>query len=260
MSGRVSKGAELPAGSAVISYGRGVYVIGPTKLSPDGGAVGPYVLRPVRTSDLSVGRPVPLLPACPTCYQFPSAFQPTGPHRGDLWVAAGAELRLVRPSTGAVVARVALTGTGGASGLAVEPDGRYLDVSTSSVAEGKYIGVLELSASNGTVVKRLVMPPAIVPPQLVAVPGGLWLSRRSGNAGTANFFREGSLKGRFYRRSLDARRAAPPRRRHDDGRPGDEGRRPCNFDQRCRGHLCPGDGGQSARLHYVREQRPLKFS
>jgi hypothetical protein len=257
VSGRVSKGAELPAGSAVISYGSGVYVIGPAKLGLEGGAVGPYVLRPVRTSDLSAGPAVPLFPACPTCYQFPSAFQPTDSHRGDLWVAASAELRLVRPSTGAVVARVVLTGTGGVSGLAVEPDGRYLDVSTSSVARGKYIGVIEVSASTATVVKRLVMPPAIMPPQLVAVPGGLWLSWRSGNAGTANFFREGSLQGRFYRSAPSTLVGPPLRRRHDDGRLGDEGRRPCHFDQRCRGHLCPGDRGQSAGLHYLRAQRPL---
>lgn len=186
-TGRLSKGADVPAGSALISYGQDVYVMGPDRLGADGGAVGGYVLRAVSTTTLSVGPAVPVLASCPKCYQFLDAFQPQGPHRGDLWVAAGQGIRLVRPSTGQVVSKVAPGAAEYAAGLVVEPDGRYLDISTDA-------GVTEVSTSTGTVVKRLATPFAIHAPQLVAVPGGLWLSWRTGNAGSANFFAEGSLK------------------------------------------------------------------
>jgi hypothetical protein len=207
-TGRVRFGSQVPAGSAVISNGLDLYVIGPNKVGAVGDAIGPYVLRRVTTSTLSTDRAVPLLPECSKCYQFLSAFQPAGPHQGDLWVAVGTELSLVYASNGGVVARIVLAGRGEVAGLAVEPDGRYLDAAFGP-STGTGTEVLELSTSTGKVVKRLAMPFAVTVPQLVAVPGGLWLSWRSGNAGTANFFREGSLLGRFYR-SAPSTLVGPP--------------------------------------------------
>jgi hypothetical protein len=202
-TGRVKGGAEVPAGSSVVVFRGHAYVIDPHKLGGSGGARGPYVLRSVQTGVLSLGPAVPVLGPCAMCYELVSAFQPVGPHAGDLWLAGGTALMLVEPATGRVVETLRPKDADIIVGLAVEPDGRYIDLSTRSLAKD-HSGVpevLELDTATGALVKRFLTPFAVTSPDMVSVPGGLWLSWRGGMAGTAKFFPEGSLAASPYRAS-----------------------------------------------------------
>ena len=108
-TGNNTKGAQVPPGNTVIGYHGVVYVLGPNRVASDGGPIGPYVVRSVTTGTMSLGRAVPVLPSCARCYQLVTAFQPAGRDAGDLWVAGGTDLRLVRPATGQVLTSVGLT-------------------------------------------------------------------------------------------------------------------------------------------------------
>lgn len=178
-------GPAVPAGSFLVADGGGLDVASPAALAHDGAAIGPWSLRSVSTSTLALGRAVPIGQLGFDGYATSGtiAAQPAGPDAGDLWAAGAGRLELVDPSTGAVVHDVALPSGQGYS-VAVEPDGRYVDVSllTDFPTAGE---VLELDTSTAAVVARHAHVFAVGTPTLTAAQGGLWISYRTGMDGTS---------------------------------------------------------------------------
>jgi hypothetical protein len=193
-TGVIRRGPEVTAGSVVLGFGRNLYVVGPSAVTASGEPRGPYEARELAGASMELGRPIGIgeLVFCPICLS-PMSFQPSGPFRGGLWTAAAGLLRLVSPVTGRALAHVGLPHFT-VSDIAVEPDGRFLDVAGwPTVAPGPI--VVELSIPQRKLVKKLSFSGA-ASLVLTSVPDGLWVSWRAGMSGAAGHFAEGSLFGR----------------------------------------------------------------
>ena len=193
-TGVVRRGPEVTAGSVVVGFGRNLYVIGPSAVTASGQPRGPYESRKLTLAPMELGRPIGIgeLVFCPICLS-PMSLQPSGSHRGGLWTAEAGLLRLVSPITGRVLAHVALPHFT-VGDMAVEPDGRFLDVAGWPTGTPGPI-VLEVSVPQGKLVKQLSFSGA-ASLVLTSVRGGLWVSWRAGMRGAAAHFAEGSLFGR----------------------------------------------------------------
>ena len=143
---------------------------------------------------MTVGPGAGVAEPCSNCDDPRGVFQPVGPHAGDLWALSPDALQLVEPTTGRMLTHIALPAADKPADVAVEPDGRYVDVSAWSVASspGEAV-VLELSTSSGALVKNLDVPFADSAPLLTAVSNGVWLSFRTGMTGMTERVDEGSL-------------------------------------------------------------------
>ncbi len=195
VTGTTTEGPAVTQGSVLLTYGPHLYLLGPTRVTAEG-AQGPYFLWHVlvRGGSVSLGAVVAVAEPCSYCDTPSGAFQPSGPHAGDLWVLSRDSVQLVQPATGRVLVHTKLAVTDLPSHLAVEPDGRYVDVSAWSSATklGEAI-VMELSTSSGAILKSVNAPSADAGPLLTAVRGGVWISYRSGMAGASDRLEEGSL-------------------------------------------------------------------
>ena len=176
----------------VLRYRQDLYVLVPRAMTRRGQAEGPYVMRRLAPASLALGPAVPVGDLCVGCSSSMS-FQPTGRFAGDLWATGTGVIRLVNPSTGVVAATVRLPHFY-PSNLAVEPDGRFIDVSGTPRSGYSGSQVLELAGPGGKLVKTLGFFAANAP-LLTTVPGGLWASWRWGMMGTTAHFSEGALKG-----------------------------------------------------------------
>lgn len=193
-TGVVRSGPEVTAGSVVLGFGRNLYVVGPSSVTASGGPRGSYEARELTVASMELGRPIDIgeLVFCPICLS-PMSFQPSGPYRGGLWTVEAGLLRLVSPVTGRALAQVGLPHFT-VGDIAVEPDGRFLDVAGWPTVASDPI-VAELSIPQHKLVKKLSFSGA-ASLVLTSVPDGLWVSWRPGMSGAAGYFAEGPLVGR----------------------------------------------------------------
>lgn len=207
-TGVVRRGPEVTAGSVVLGFGRNLYVIGPSAVTASGEPRGPYESRELTVASMELGHPIGIgeLVFCPICLS-PMSFQPSGPYRGGLWTAEAGLLRLVSPVTGRVLAHVGLPHFT-VSDIAVEPDGRFLDVAGwPTVTPGPI--VVELNIPQRKLVKTLSFSGA-ASLVLTGVRDGLWVSWRTGMSGAAAHFAEGSLFGRASALKTETERPPVP--------------------------------------------------
>lgn len=193
-TGAVRKGPEVVGGSVVLKDRGALYVVAPRALGKRGRIEGPYAIHRLAPASLALGPAVAAGDLCQYCLSLsPMSVQPTGHFAGDLWLTGTGAPRLVDPSTGAVAATIKLPHFR-LTDLAVEPDGRFLDVSVTPRSGFNGSQVLELTDPGGKLVKTLGFLAAETP-LLTTVPSGLWASWRGGMTGETAHFSEGELKG-----------------------------------------------------------------
>ena len=151
----------------------------------------PPVLRQVGLGTLRTVRSVSL-----STVSWTSGVAP-GP-AGSVWVGAYRTLLRMSVSNGAVLARAALPAGLGLSDLAAEPDGAYLYVSAAHVVAGGAMDgavLLEYSARTGRLLAETDRPVSysVAGAELTAVPGGVWVSFRTGSLGRSVLLSERSL-------------------------------------------------------------------
>jgi hypothetical protein len=114
---------------------------------------------------------------------------------GSVWAGEGRVLVRVSARTGAVLARATLPSGLLLTGLAAGPGGKYLYAAAQRLGPGG-ADILEYSAGAGRLVARSGAAPlteAIAGAQVTGVPGGAWVSFRSGMMGQSVLLRAGSL-------------------------------------------------------------------
>jgi hypothetical protein len=118
---------------------------------------------------------------------------------GSVWVGAYRTLLRMSVSTGAVLARAVLPAGLGLSDMAADPDGAYLYVSAAHVVAGPAMYgavLLEYSARTGHLLAETDRTPisySVAGAELTAVPGGVWVSFRTGSLGRSVLLSERSL-------------------------------------------------------------------
>jgi hypothetical protein len=116
-----------------------------------------------------------------------------GPAR-RVWVGFGGTLRQLNTRTGAIVRQVRLPAGLLVSDIAVDPAGRYLYVAGEGQAGG--VTALEYAAATGhrlAVTARSPLRFSVGGAALTAVPGGVWVSFRTGMLGQAILLRQPGL-------------------------------------------------------------------
>ena len=193
-TGALTAGPVLPAASKLFSFGSSLAILSPARSDPRGATTGPWSLRLLRTGTTSPGRAEVLsLP--------PSPYPPVvtgGPaiDRQDLWIGSGSSLFLVDAPTGRPIRHERLGPS--VTSLSVDPAGKLLYVAVDEQAGTAPpppgvppVVVDELDARTGRVLAQTGIRATTT--SLVAVRGGLWVSLRSGMAGTAVLFRAAHL-------------------------------------------------------------------
>jgi hypothetical protein len=133
----------------------------------------------------------------PSGISWGSAVAP-GP-AGSVWVGAYRTLLRISVGSGAVLARTVLPPGLGLSGLAAGPGGADLYVSAAHlVGRGAMAGavILEYSASTGGLLAETDRTPisySVAGAELTALPGGVWVSFRTGMLGESVLLSEHSL-------------------------------------------------------------------
>jgi hypothetical protein len=208
-SGKVTMGAHIAPESFLVTNGAKVYAISPSRFDSKGAPEAPWVLRQVALPGMSLGPPVVLGDLGSYGYAGPGfvVFQPSGADAGYIWVGDNGRIELVKPATGAVVRSIRLP-AGDGYGLAAEPDGRYIDVSL--LTHGNGAGeVVAIDSATGRIAKTLDKIYAVGPPALTGVPGGLWVSYRTGMNGTSFHATESSLTSDTPSTGRDGTRPLP---------------------------------------------------
>ena len=152
----------------------------------------PPVLRQVGLGTLRTVRSV-----SPSGVSWTSGVAP-GP-AGSVWVGAYRTLLRISPGRGTVLVRTVLPPGLALSNLAAYPDGAYLYVSAAHlVAGGAQVGavLLEYSARTGELLAETDRTPisySVAGAELTALPGGVWVSFRTGMQGRSVLLSERSL-------------------------------------------------------------------
>jgi hypothetical protein len=152
----------------------------------------PAVLAQIHPGTLHTVRSV-----APSRISWGSAVAP-GP-AGSVWVGAYRTLLRISVDSGAVLARTVLPPGLGLSGLAASPGGADLYVSAAHlVGHGAMEGavILEYSASTGGLLADTDRTPisySVAGAELTALPGGVWVSFRTGSAGRSVLLSEQAL-------------------------------------------------------------------
>lgn len=193
VTGAVQHGSALPSASLPFVAGSAVLVLEP---AGDGrsGPRGPWTLYRASTGEpqrrrignVAVDLPVDTSPVVP----------PGAPVTGtvDSWVGAGSSLVEIDTATGAVLRRLALSGL--VTSVSVSPDGRVLYAAVNRSAQdpptSPAVVVTERSAVTGAPTGsagfRFTDSASVD-----AVGGGVWVSYRTGMAGTAFLLAAGGL-------------------------------------------------------------------
>jgi hypothetical protein len=147
---------------------------------------------------LSVIRTLALPPARPADGIMSLAAGPGG----SIWIGYSQTLRRVGSATGAVLEQISVPSGLVVSDVAVDPAGRFLYVSYAHNVGGPSVGaeegavVYEYDASSGRELASTMTGPvtdSVAGAGLVAVPGGVWASFRTGMAGLTVLLRQGDL-------------------------------------------------------------------
>jgi hypothetical protein len=148
------------------------------------GQVDPETLRTVRS-------------VSPSRVSWDSGVAP-GP-AGSVWVGAYRTLLRISVGSGAVLARTVLPAGLGLSDMAASADGASLYVSAAHLVAGSAeVGavLLEYSASTGELLAETDRTPisySVAGAELTAVPGGVWVSFRTGSLGVSVLLSQRSL-------------------------------------------------------------------
>jgi hypothetical protein len=146
--------------------------------------VSPGTLRTVRSVSIPSARWATVVTAGPA---------------GSVWAGSYRTLLRVSVGRGTVLARTALPAGLGVDEMAVSPDGAYLYVSAVHVLEhGAEEGaaILGYSARTGELLAQTDRAPisySVAGAELTAVPGGVWVSFRTGNLGLSVLLSERAL-------------------------------------------------------------------
>lgn len=156
------------------------------------GAGTPPVLRQVGPGTLRTVRSV-----SPSGVSWTSGVAP-GP-AGSVWVGAYRTLLRISADRGTVLARTVLPPGLGLSNMAAYPDGAYLYVSAAHVVAGRAQAgavLLEYSARTGELLAETDRTPisySVAGAELTALPGGVWVSFRTGMLGRSVLLSERAL-------------------------------------------------------------------
>jgi hypothetical protein len=184
-TGKARRGKSYPVAGLALASGY-LWLYGTS------GQHGHPVLDEVDPSTLGMIRSVPL----------PAVSSPDGVTAvaagpaGSVWASLGSTLLRVSVTTGAVLARADLPGGLDVTDLALGPGGMNLYASAELPSASGAI-VLEYSASTGSLLVRSdgrSLAWAIDGASLTAVPGGVWVSFRTGMMGLSGLLAARSLK------------------------------------------------------------------
>ncbi len=187
-------GPRLPAGSSIFVLGALVAVLSPSDQKVNGLEIGPWSIRTVVPGSVSFGHTIRMRGRAITALPLTVSQGPLVGHNG-LWFGSGESLSLIDSSTGAVEQSETLGAP--ITGISVDPTGDLVYVGLDELAEhpqAKVSSVVdELDATTGRMLSRAGFDFTLGSIGVEAVRGGVWVSYRSGMAGSAYLLRTPGL-------------------------------------------------------------------